>query len=104
MRKIPFRQIISILILISVIGIGVMVYTTCSGAPLVQRIDKTLPDVSAAPYEVSTVTHIYYARQATKDARGVTMLNWYERLNKKWVLHPEPITIPANLRPNISKR
>lgn len=97
--------IIKILALIALIGIGLLIYSTCSGTSLVHRIDKTIPDVTVAPFEISTQTNIYMARRATlNEDKSVTMLGWYEKVNNKWVLHEEAITLPKILRPRIGKR
>jgi len=97
--------IIKILVLVAVIMFGVLIYITCSGQPLVQKIDKTLPDDIQAPYEVTTRTHLYYAAEAVEnDDSSVTMSGWYERINEKWVLHEGEETLPPLLRPEVKRR
>jgi len=97
--------IIKVLVLVAIIGIGVLAYQTCSSTPLVQRIDKTLPDASAAPFEVATITHSYQANRATLNDNGsVTMIGWYEQIGGKWVYHEDLITLPPVLKPRISRR
>jgi ABC-type arginine transport system permease subunit len=97
--------IIKLLLVVAIIGVLVIAYTTCSGTPLVQKIDKTLPAIDKAPYEVSTMTNIYYAGKAmVNNDKSVTMSSWYERIKNKWVVHKEPITLLPVLHPNISKR
>lgn len=104
-RTINFGLIIKILILVALIAIGLLIYSTCAGSPLIQRIDKTLPDAATAPFEVSTITKIYYAQQAYQNEdNSVTMLRWYERQEKKWVYQTESFTIPPVLKPRIGNR
>ena len=97
--------LIKILAIVAVVGIGVFVYQTCAGTPIIQRIDKMPPEKTVAPFEVSTQTHIYYCSRAFANNDGsVTMYGWYEQLNGKWVLHDKEITLPKVLRPNIGRR
>jgi hypothetical protein len=97
--------VIKLMLVVALIAIGLVVYQTCAGSPLIQRIDKTLPDVAAAPLEVATQTHIYYAEKATlNDDGSVTMVNWYEKLNNRWKQHMGMITLPPTLRPRASRR
>ena len=97
--------IIKILILVAIIMIGVLIFITCSGQPIIQKIDKTLPDDIMAPYEVTTRTHLYYATGATENDDGsVTMSEWYERIDDKWVLHNGEETLPPLLRPEVRRR
>lgn len=99
------KLIITLLILAALIGVGVLIYTTCSGTPLIQRIDKTLPDDTVAPFQVFTETHLYYARDAIQNADGsVTMSGWYEQNNGRWVLREGSTTIPKVLHPRINRR
>lgn len=104
MRKL-LPMLIKIFGIVTLIAIGVIIYSTCSGGPLIQRIDKTIPDVAAAPYEISTQTNIYYAGQAYRNNDGsVTMMRWYERVEKKWVKQDGSVTLPPVLRPRIGTR
>lgn len=97
--------VIKIMLLVILVMGGVFVYSTCSGQGCIQKIDKTMPDVSAAPLEVATDTHIYYATKATlNEDKSVTMSNWYEKLDDKWALHEKSITLPPVLHPRINKR
>jgi len=98
-------RVITVLILIALIGIGALIYQTCAGTQLIQRIDKTLPDSAAAPFEITTMTRIYMARVATKNEDGsVRLTGWYVKDGKKWIYHEETITLPPLLHPVISKR
>lgn len=97
--------IIKILILIAVIAVGILVYQMCSGNPLIQKIDKTLPDKTIAPCEVSTQTHIYCANNAIlNDDGSVTMFDWWEKIGDVWVAHNGSITLPPKLHPRINRR
>ncbi len=97
--------VFKILVVITLVAIGIFVYQTCSGSPLIQRIDKTLPDATKAPFSVATVTRLYYAQQVTLTPDNSVMISgWYERDGQKWVYHKETITLPAKLRPRISRR
>jgi len=96
---------IKILVLVALIAVGVMVYSTCAGSPLIAKIDRTLPDVSAAPFEVATVTRIYQVKRAVmNEDKSVTMTGWYEKDGGKWVYHEGSITLPPVFRPRISRR
>ena len=97
--------IIRILVIVAIIGIAVFVYQTCAGTPLVTKIDRTLPDVSVAPYDVVTVTRTYKAAKATVNEDGsVTMTGWYERINGKWVYTEGNFAIQPVLSPHIIQR
>lgn len=97
--------LIKVLVLVAIIGVGVIIYQTCSGLPLIQKIDKTLPVVSEAPLEISTMTKNYMAQRAILNDEGsVTMYGWYDRVDGEWVFHEEKITLPKVLRPRIIKR
>ncbi len=96
---------IMVLLLVAVIAVGALVYNTCSGAGIITTIDKTLPSVTEAPFEVATITKIFQARRAVmNEDKSVTMTSWYERDGKKWVLREGSIILPPVLRPRISKR
>jgi hypothetical protein len=104
MRKI-LPMLIKIFGIIALIAVGLWIYSTCSGGPLIQRIDKTIPDISSVPYEITTRTNMYYAHQAYKNDDGsVTMLRWYERIDRSWILQSGSMTLPLVLNPQISKR
>jgi len=93
------------LVIVAIIGVGIVVYSTCAGSPLIQSIDKTLPAVETAPFEVPTVTRTYIAQRATANDDGsVTMRNWYQRENKKWVYYEGAITLPSVVKPRIRQR
>lgn len=97
--------IIRLLIIVAIIGFGFFIYQACAGTPIVQKIDKTLPDVSAAPYDVATVTRTYKAvRAVANDDGSVTMTGWYEQIDGKWVYNDRSITLLPVLRPYILKR
>ncbi len=97
--------IIKFLVLIAIVGVGILVYQTCSGSPLLQKIARTLPDKAAAPFEVSTVIKIYEAVQAVSNADGsVTMSGWYDKVGGKWLYHSEKITLLPVLKPKVNKR
>ena len=97
--------VIKILILVAIIAVGVLIYSTCAGSPLIQRIDKTKPDESTAPYTVATQTKLYMAERATlNDDSSVTMSGWYEKDGSQWIFHEKEITLPPLLRPRIGKR
>lgn len=93
------------LIIIALVMVVVLIYNTCAGSDVVQRIDKTLPDSTSAPFEIVTVTKTYMAQRAIfNDDKSVTMSSWYERDNKKWIFHEESITLPSLLHPVINRR
>ena len=97
--------VIKILILVALIAVGFLIYVTCAGTPLIQKIDKSLPDSAAAPFEIPTKTKVYLAQKAIlNEDESVTMHGWYERDSDKWVLHEGSVTLPKVLRPYINKR
>lgn len=94
---------ISVLLLLALIGIGVLVYTTCTGSPLVQKIDKTKPDTTYL-HEVATHTHIYYVKRVSSNEDGsISIAGWYEQTKDGWVFHEDEITLPPVLHPRIMK-
>ena len=100
-----FKTFTLIVLLVAVIAIGIMVYSTCAGGSIIQRIDKTKPEVIAVPFEVSTATKTYLTPRAVlNDDKSVTMYGWYERDGGKWVYHDKSITLPSVLKPRIGKR
>lgn len=104
MRKL-FPILIRIFAVVVLLAIVAVVYSMCSGAPLIQRIDKTEPDINTASFEISTFTRIYYAQHAVKNADGsVTMERWYYRDDNKWNYQASKVTLPRVLRPVISRR
>lgn len=97
--------LLKILVLIALVAVGFFIYQACAGTPLIQKIDKSVPDSSKASFEVSTRTKIYYAEKATlNDDSTVTMNGWYERNGGKWVYHKGLITLTQVLHPQIFKR
>lgn len=99
------KLLIAILILVAVVGGGLYIYQACAAAPIIQKIDKTLPEVNIAPFSVTTETHVYYARVATlNEDKSVTMIGWYERDGKKWVYREGSIRLPPEWKPRIGKR
>lgn len=105
MRKI-FPTMIKVLIVVALLAGGLTIWQVCSGGPsCVERINKTVPDTSTAPYIVLTRTHFYYAQKAYEnDDHSVTMMRWYEKFDDKWVFHGESFTIPTILQPKITNR
>lgn len=83
-------------ILIILLGI-VLLINQCSGGSCIRKIDKSVPDITAAPWEVTTPTHLYYAREAVDNGEAVIMTDWYEYLNKKWVKHSGNITLEKRI-------
>lgn len=97
--------IIKLLFIVGIIAVGVIIYNTCAGGSVIERIDKSLPDKSIAPYDVTTHTMVYKAKYAVANDDGtVTMTGWYTREKNKWIYHPESFTLPKVLKPRISKR
>lgn len=99
-----FGLLIKVLIIVAIIAVGIIIYQTCAGSPIVQRIDQMVPDIEKVPFEVITRTKVYYAASAIEDKGAVIMSGWYEKIDGKWVYHTEEITLPPILRPQIIKR
>ena len=98
-------NLIKILLVIALLGLVVIIYQTCAGNDIIQRIDKTEPSQQAAIFEVPTKTRTYLAQKAVLNSdNSVTMINWYEKDGGKWVYHEGSITLPSMLRPRVQKR
>jgi len=107
LKKFNMGCIIKVLALAVLVVIGIFVYVTCSGNTGCgcQRIDKTLPAISAAPYSVTTKTNNYYAEKTLAGENGsVALYGWYEKLDNRWVRHAGPDIIPALLKPIVKRR
>lgn len=99
------KILMTLLIIAAIIAVGALVYSSCAGQHIIQRIDKSEPDKAVAPFEVATESHIYLVERATlNDDKSVTITNWYNRENKKWVKYDGSITLPPLLKPRINKR
>jgi len=97
--------VIKLLILVGIIMAGVLFYSMCGGGSCVQRIDEMPPDITKAPWEVRTPTHLYYAEEARELPDGdVSMSGWYEQEKKKWVYHEDMVTLSKSIYGNISYR
>lgn len=97
--------IISILAIVAMLGIIAIAYMTCSGTPLIQRIDQVEPTEMQAPFKVWTVTRTYLAKQATLNDDGtVTMRGFYEKDGSDWKLRDREYTIPKLFKPQVSQR
>lgn len=107
MKTFNLGCLVKILAVIALIAGVIFILQTCSSSSgcACQAIDKTLPDITAAPYSVTTPTHLYYAVKATANADGsVTMNGWYENLDGNWTLHDEEILLPKVLKPVVKRR
>jgi hypothetical protein len=80
------------ILVIIVMGI-VLLVNHCTGGGCIRKIDKTLPDIQAAPWEVTTPTHLYYAREVEDDGDTVLMMGWYENMDGAWVKRSEPVRL-----------
>ena len=73
-----------VIVLIILLGIA-FVFLQCTGG--IDKIDKSLPDITAAPWEITTPTHLYCAEDAKDTGPEVIMANWYEQIGGKWEYH-----------------
>lgn len=97
--------LIKIFIVLAIIGVIALVYSTCAGGNVFQRIDKTLPDKTVAPFEITTITKIYFAKNAIPhEDKSVTMYQWYEKDDGKWVYRDDEIRLLPILHPIMAKR
>lgn len=96
-HRINFGCIIKLLIVLALLMGVLFIFLTCSGGSCIQRIDKTLPSITSAPWEVMTPTHLYYSQNATETKTGVLITNWYEKSNGKWVYHKGQIELPFRI-------
>lgn len=84
-RQLPIGCLIRILIVVAILVGILLVVNVCTGGSCIKKIDKTLPDIKDAAWEVSTPTHTYLAKDVQDDGRFVTMRDWYEQIDGKWV-------------------
>ena len=70
-----------VIVLIILLGIA-FVFLQCTGG--INKIDKSLPDINSAAWEITTPTHLYYAEDAKDTGPEVIMTNWYEQIGGKW--------------------
>lgn len=45
----------------------------------------TIPTIKEAPYQVTTISRVYYAREAKTKDKVTTMRDYYELINGKWI-------------------
>lgn len=98
--------IIRVLVIIGFIAIGIVVYQSCAGSPLVQRIDEMPPDIDKAKYQILTMTkHDYYADEAWYNGDGsATIRDYFKLVGKKWRYVEGERIIPKVLKPEIKRR
>jgi hypothetical protein len=96
--------LIKVLVLLAVIMGIVLLINTCSGGSCIRKIDKSLPGITEVPWEVTTPTHLYYAKEASDNGESVTMNVWYEYLSRKWVKHSGNITLEKRIYGEITVR
>lgn len=90
--------------IVAIIAVGIIIYSTCSGSPLIRSIDKTAPGPEIT-FEISTVTRTYLAEKAVQNDDGsVTMTHYYQREKKGWKEYKDTVTVPPVLRPRIQRR
>lgn len=107
MKSLNIGCIIKILALIGMVMLILLVYLSCSGNSgcMCQKIEKSLPSIETAPYMVTTMTHLYYAKLAVTDGNGsVAITGWYEKSANKWVFHKDTLIIPMILKPKVNRR
>lgn len=94
-------------LVVIVLAIGVLVYQSCSGSPIVKRIDSIPPSEARgeALIPVSTHTHVYEVRKAVANPDGsVTISGWYVKEGGMWgKIHLDTVTLPPVLQPQINK-
>ena len=93
----------AIIALIIILGIALLVLQ-CGGNSCIRKIDKTLPDISKVPWEVTTPSHLYYADDVLETDISVTMSGWYEQLDAKWVKQKGAITLDRKIYGRITVR
>jgi hypothetical protein len=87
------KNIIKIIVVLALITGGIFILLTCSGGSCIHKIDKSLPDITSAPWIVKTPSHVYYANVANQSVTGITMAGWYENVKNKWIYHKETIQL-----------
>lgn len=83
-RRFNWGCLVKILIVLGIILVLFLVILQCGGGSCIRKIDKSLPDTAKAPWEVTTSTHDYLAKEVVENGEGITMSGWYEQVNGKW--------------------
>lgn len=74
--------------------IGFVLLQCFGGGSCIKRIDKTLPDVNTAPWEIATPTHIYYAKEVIDNGTdSIDIVSWYEQVNNIWIYRNELLSL-----------
>lgn len=93
---------IKVLIVIIIISVLILLFTQFSGVSCIKKIDKTLPSLDKASWEVTTPMKLYYAETVNiqENESGIIsadLFGWYEQFNGKWVYHKDKITLERRL-------
>lgn len=74
--------------------IGFVLLQCFGGGSCIKRIDKTLPDVNIAPWEIITPSHVYYAKEVIDNGiDSIDIISWYEQINNIWIYRSELLTL-----------
>ena len=95
---------LKIMAAVAILAVIAIAYQTCSGSPIIQRVDQMIPTAEKAPYQVYTITRSYYAKNATQNGSRVIMSGYYTDITGKWVYHKETISLTDKLNPRITRR
>lgn len=96
-RSFPLGFIIKAIVVIAILLGILLLVNHCTGGMFIHKIDKSLPDIQAAPWEVTTPTHLYYAKDVTDGSSTVVLDNWYENLDGKWIKHSGELVLEKRL-------
>ncbi len=67
---------------------------------------RGIPEVNAAPYIVQTTSRAYYAVDVNETSVAVTLVNYYETINGKWVYRESQLILRRSVygQITVSKR
>ena len=83
-----------LILIIIILVIGFILLQCFGGGSCIKRIDKTLPDIDIAPWEITTPTHIYYAKEVIDNGiDSIDIVSWYEKINDIWVYRKEALPL-----------
>lgn len=99
------RIILGIGAIIVILVVLLIVFQLFTGGSCIRRIDRSLPSISEAPYEVAAPTRQWLAGYAERLENGDVVIDrWYERTGDKWVRQSGRITIDADIYGEIQIR
>ena len=99
--------LIKLIGLVAILFVVLLVLVQFGGGSCIRTIDRTVPTIDDATWEVTTPYKLYYANKVDyiKDIDGriitVTMIDWYEQVGNKRIRHADTITLDSRVMGNI---